>query len=206
MSSSKRSNLLLMVAIAVFFVMVVFEIAYGDDHYDDDGDIVTSDVLVDVMGGNSRGYAVSGGDMDINDCLATESYLFGLYQRTKPNYLCMADKAQAKGELVRAAEFRCIYWGVRRAQGGKDECIKRLTYDNIPPAIKVLVGAVPDDRYVEQQEEIEYLREENASIVGQIEYITQQIQRAPTQIDAGAARRAKSRAAYEKALTEGTEQ
>jgi len=29
MSSSKNSNLLLMLAIAVFFAMVVFEIAYG---------------------------------------------------------------------------------------------------------------------------------------------------------------------------------
>lgn len=211
MSAPKPVSFLLILGIMLVIFLIVFDVHAQHEcqggHNCNDGEILDPQQQVK----RSVGIGVSGSDMDINDCLATESWIFGLYQRTKPNYLCMADKAQARGELTRAAEFRCIYWGVRRAQGGKDECIERLTYDN-PPALEVMVGQVPDtdedddDRYVQQQEEIEYLREESASLAGQLKQITRRLEQPPIQIDDGAERRAKSREAYEEALAKGSEQ
>ena len=174
------------------------------------GDVVT--VGVDVASNpsvsmDSRAYALSGGDMDINDCLATESYLFGLYQRTKPNYLCMADKAQARGELERAAEFRCIYWGVRRSQGGKEECIKRLTYDNpIIEAVEVSRSPMLEDDDEDEREYHESLEEQIARLE---EHLEQQIEQAPVPQtiyrDEGAERRAAAKAALKWAAEDGEE-
>lgn len=141
---------------------------------------------------NSRAYALSGGDMDINDCLATESYLFGLYQRVKPNYLCMAEVAQAKGEYDRAAEFRCAYWGVRRVQGGKKSCIERLRYDNpITPRPLPPVPSMTEDND-EGQREFEHMQMQIAELEQQLEErpIAQTVY-----IDTGAKRRAAAKAA-----------
>ncbi len=141
---------------------------------------------------SSRAYALSGGDMDINDCLATESYLFGLYQRVKPNYLCMAEVAQAKGEYERAAEFRCAYWGVRRVQGGKKQCIERLKYDNpiMLPTTSSTVSKVEDDD--EGQREFEQMQAQITELEYQIE---QRPEPQRIYIDAGTARRAAAKAA-----------
>lgn len=53
-------------------------------------------------------------------------------------------------------------------------------------------------RYAVQQEEIEYAREERASLIGQIDMLTQKIERVPAAQDDSAQRRANSRAELQK--------
>lgn len=183
----------------------------GGHNCNDDGSIIVETV---VPGSSSRGYALSGGDMDINDCLATHSILFGLWQGTHINPMCEAARMDRDGDYLGAAEMRCSTRKYRKVYGRGQACIDSVVRTAPVAATAVLVGQVPDTdedddaRYLEQQQENEYAREERASLIGQIDRLTQQIERAPAarpQIDSGAARRAKSREAYEKALAKGNE-
>jgi hypothetical protein len=141
-----------------------------------DVDVVTS------LGGNStRAYSVSGGDMDINDGLATDTYAFGLYQTTKPNRISLAEDAQRAGEIETAALLRCSYWTVRKAWGwigGKKKCINALMFQYEQEVVQT-----PDltDLYsqqarfeekedqnerqiIEQQAELDYVKAELARV------------------------------------------
>ena len=191
----------------VVLVLLIVPLVFADDddhpgqgggHHDGGGGVVDVGVSTELSSvtsfeSNNRAYGLSGGDMDINDCLATESYLFGLYQRTKPNYLCMAREAQALGEYDRAAELRCAYWGVRRNQGGKKSCIENMRFENLPLVVEIIQSPMIEDDD-EGQRELDYMQ-------AQIAELEQQIEQRPAPqrmyIDQGAERRAAAKAALQ---------
>lgn len=210
MTEPRRVSLIWIILLALVLVLIVFNVSYGSDHYDDSDDTVSTETIVK----GNRGISVSGSDMEINECVSSFSWLFGIVQEVRTNPLCVAKQLEAEGKYKAAAELRCSVRRVRTAYGSMEKCIDAVIFIPPPEPEPVPVNNDEvDERYVQQQEEIEYLREENASIVGQIEQITQQMERAPSgqqqaqqQIDSAAQRRAKSRAAYEEALAKGSEQ
>jgi len=211
-SESKRVSLWLILLVMLVIFFIVFDIHAQGAHDNcngqscNDGEIVVLESQVK----RSIGIGVSGGDMDINDCLATHAVLWGIWQGTHINAMCEAAKMDRDGNYQGAAEMRCSSHKYKKVYGKGQECIDAVIR-SAPPVLEVLVGQVPDTdedndaRYAEQQEEIEFAREERASLVGQIDRLTQRLEQPPTQIDYGAARRAKSREAYEEAL-KGSEQ
>jgi len=213
---------------------------HGHHHDDDDGGdtLVNVDVPVDVditgpdIGGDSvRSLVVVApplGDVDIAQCLGSTQFTFlvGGKQKLVLNWPCMAEFYLKQGRYDLAAQALCNQPEIIKEYMTEVAC--EIDHDFSPPETdgegegESNLGGLYNqaaqfnehyERAQQQQEEIEYLREENASIIGQIEYITQQIEQAPApqqqvqqQIDEGAERRAKSRAAYEKALAEGSEE
>lgn len=107
-----------------------------------------------VPGSSSRGYAVGGGDMEISDCLATHSILFGLWQGTHTNPYCEADKMDAQGKYLEAAKMRCSTKKYQKVYG--KDCIDAV----ILSAPEVLVGQVPTDRYDELLQRLEQYEDE----------------------------------------------
>ena len=99
-------------------------------------------------GGNTRAYSVGGGDMDIDDCLATHSILFGLWQGTHINKLCEADRLNRDGKYQAAAEMKCSIRSIRRIYG--ENCIKAVKI-SAPPPIELPV-IVEEDNWEEEEE------------------------------------------------------
>ena len=95
---------------------------------------------------------VSGADIDIRDCLASYSYVFGLVQRTRPNKLCLADKAQAAGKIEEAAKLRCSYYSVRRAFGGREACVTAMSLESVPEPVPQPAATDEDEEGDEQAE------------------------------------------------------
>lgn len=126
------------------------------------------EVVGQVAGDSTKVFSLSGSDMEINDCLATYSFLFGIWQNVKVNPLCEADKMDAQGNHQGAAEMRCSTHKYRKVYG--KDCVATVIY--VPPVMiepesKVsYVDEWEDDweeKYVAQQQEIEMVREEAAS-------------------------------------------
>ena len=88
------------------------------------------DAPTNVTGDKMRAISVSGADMEIGDCMTTESVLFGAWQFAKPNRMCLADKAQAAGRFQDAANLRCSYMSVRKTypRPRKENCVAALTF------------------------------------------------------------------------------
>jgi len=152
-------------------------------------------------------FGLGGGDMEINGCLATFSWLFGLRQDAKLNPDCEAAKEagrlDAEGHYLAAAKMRCSTKQYRKVFGKGQSCVDAIIY--VPPN-NPEPDPVPDDElidYVAQQEELEYVKEELAAIIQQVEQQQaapqqQQVQRqVQQQIDSDAKRRAKAREALE---------
>ncbi len=132
MSSSKNPNLLLMLAIAVFFVVVVFEIAYGDDpHHRDDAELIGGDQSVSVKGSKSLALVQSLGDVDLGraaDCVVTEQYGIIIWQRQNWKYdpWCIAKILDEQGKHYEAAQMRCSNKPTAKLYG--NNCIATLTF------------------------------------------------------------------------------
>jgi hypothetical protein len=89
------------------------------------------DVNTVVGGSTTKAFSVGGGDMDINQCLATHSVLFGLWQGTHLNKMCVADGLDINGKHEEAAEMRCSVRGFRKVYG--DDCVEETMFRPPPP-------------------------------------------------------------------------
>jgi len=137
----------------------------------------------------ARGYGLSGGDMDINDCLATHSILFGLWQGTHVNKLCEADRLNRDGRYQAAAEMKCSVRSVRKVYGAR--CVEAVKLSAPPPPLPPPVPSEEDDEEEWHDEQMQMQQEYDE----RIERIEARLNRpAPIVIDHGAERRAKSRA------------
>jgi len=154
---TEYATLLLMLAIALFATVMVFDIAYGDDdhkHHDDDGDTVVENVLTggdhtatnSISGGRSFGLGL--GDVDINDCLYSWSFIV---QGVRLNKWCASERMDVMGLHDSAAIMRCTIRSVKKLYKNKDQCIKAQTMTEVlhvePPAVEVKDDDEDDDRY-----------------------------------------------------------
>ena len=191
---------LMLVALAATRSEAQHECQGGHNCNDDAGVINAGSSVQNTIAGDSvRAFSLSGGDMDIDDCLATESFLFGIWQRTKPNYFCLADKAQAAGHIKEAARLRCGYMGVRRKFGGLDGCMEAMTFEN-----EVVESPEWDalyNRYAQYADDEEEERGQLEELEMKVVQLEQQIEQAPAPVyvnrgaDKDAQRRANSRKA-----------
>ena len=192
----KTTPLKKMAALYLFVSIVLMIVAYNT--VDASGDKITqsndmnNQTTGDVVGGKTLALGLSGADMDIRDCLATYSYLFGLVQRTRPNKLCVADQLQAVGKVYEAAQLRCSYFSIRRIYGGREECVSALIHENYVPIVEAPVVIYESD----DEDDMEY-----ELVQMELQHLKEQIQQAPPpQVviqDDGAERRAKARAVLE---------
>jgi len=167
------------------------------------GDEIIQKTNVEVVGGSynvagSRAYGLSGGDMDINDCLATHSVFFGLWQGTHVNKLCEADRLNRDGKYQAAAELKCSVRSIRKVYG-REKCVESVILIAPPPPPSPPVVVVEDDDDEEHWVEEQVWHDEQVQMQQdydeRIERLEARLNRpAPIVIDHGAERRAKSRA------------
>ena len=180
-----------------------------DDHHDDGGDIstdvsMTGGDLISGDTGDNKSLVIAApglGDVDIAQCLGSEAWtlLIGGKQKLVLNQVCMAEFYLKQGRYDLAAQALC----------NQAEILSEYSSEQACEAAHDLTPAIPDhdihtrsetfeEVYPQQQEEIEYAREERASLVGQIDQLVQQIhQRPQMDIQADKRRREKARAALE---------
>ena len=140
-------------------------------------------------------FAMSGGDMDINDGLASYSYLFGLIQGTSPNIVLYARQLTMQGKYKLAAETMCNgSWRLRKAVTGKwfrnkAACITALDFtDKPPPPLPTSnnKSSKPDDDdedyREEQQQVIAQLVAQVVQVQQQTVELEQQIEQQPAQV------------------------
>ena len=163
------------------------------------GDDIEQKTKVEVTGSTysgSRAYGLSGGDMDINDCLATHSVLFGLWQGTHVNKLCEADRLNRDGKYKAAAEMKCSVRAVRKVYG-RGRCVEAVMLIAPPPPPSPPVVSVEDDddeeHWIEEQEWHDEQVQRQQEDEDRIARIESRLNR-PAPEDKNAARRAASRA------------
>jgi hypothetical protein len=143
-----RISLIWLLLAALFAVAVVFDVAYGS------GTDIDQETSVVVAGDSSRAFGLSGGDMDINDCLATHSVLFGFWQGTHVNKLCEAERLNREGRYQSAAEMKCSVRGIRRVYG--DDCIDSVILTAPSEVVEVHLEDEEDWREEQAQMQIDY--------------------------------------------------
>ena len=138
----------------------------GGHNCNEDGEII-------AVGDSTKVYSLGGSDMEFNDCLATHSVLFGLWQSTHTNPYCEADKMDARGDHQGAAEMRCSTRKYRKVYG--KDCVDAVIY--VPETEVSYVDEWADDwedMYTAQQQEIEMVQEELASMKARKPVIVEQ--------------------------------
>jgi len=187
------------------------------------GDLIGGDTNVSTGGNRALAISNSLGDVDFTGicqgssqfgtpvfskqrihrdevCLGFAFLKIGAYDLAQMHF-CMDKETLAQYATVKACENEHDFKpATKEGRGGFDSDDRNAQFEEHYELAQ------------QQEHEIEYLKEEQASLVGRIDYLTERIERAPApqqqiqQIDTGAERRANSRAAYEKALAEGTEE
>jgi len=221
-------NFLIMVALVLMTITIaVVARAQGDHHCqgnacnDGGGDTIvnTDSVLETIVKTDSLGiglaFSYGMGDVDINEgrnCMGSEqkaNIIWGS-QAMALNPWCASLFYELNDRHDFAAKMRCDIDEILNKYTSLEECWKDQELAPIIVDHDVHLRSEEfEAAHAQQEEEIVYLKEEQASLVGRIDYLTERIERAPQQqvqqIDYGAERRAKSREAYQKALAEGTE-
>ncbi len=132
---SKPKNLLLTLAIVLYVNAVVVEFDYSDDHkYRDDDDVTNvltggdnSNVATNSISGG-RSYGLGLGDVDINDCLYSWSFIV---QGVRLNKWCASERMDAMGLHDSAALMRCTIRSVNKLYKNKDQCIQSQTVTQV---------------------------------------------------------------------------
>jgi len=217
-SEPKRVNLIWWI-IAAFLLTVFFIIKQTEasERYDikqktDVSTDVSQSIGDTVIGGDSsRSYGVGMGsfDVDINQCLASKSWGLLVYQRQDivENPWCMADSLDARGRHDAAAEIRCNTKTLQQVYPVRSDCIAAVKVNAEiveTPELALLYSRAAqydadeeerDELIVAQQQEIEYVKEELASIKQKPPRIIYQTDPALlTRLEAEEARRTRAKA------------
>ena len=166
-------------------------VAASDSDDDDDLIVAGDNILSNTTKG---GFAVSGADMAIDDCLATFSWLFGLRQDAKINLDCEAmreaQRLDAEGQHGQAAEMRCSTKLYRKRLGRGQKCIDKVILNNPKPPEFVSIEL--DERFLAQQIELDSMRGELALTRGELAAVVELVEQ-QRQVVTRAATRAASR-------------
>lgn len=196
MNDSKFWSTVKMIAIGllIVFLIMVMSPGWSDEHNSDsdsdDDDVMNPDsfvtdvdVMTDVVIGGDDVLAVSVGSLGaaaMNNCLATTQLaVFVLFKKqgVKLDNWCVAKDMDRAGKYEDAAALRCTYSHYRKLYG--DGCTDTMNFGKQKTELE---PRLDDERYVQQQQEIEYLREDNASIVGRLEALTKQLEQRPATV------------------------
>lgn len=204
MSEPKRVPLIIIVLIALAAVLLVMDVAYGDDddrghgHGHDDGDSSAVDASSIVTGDSSWGIGAGGpGDVEINNCWGSTQWggLTIFRQKLVTLETCLGFRFLALKKYELAAMHFCNDKPTLKEFANEAECEAEHDFTPPDPLDSPNLGGLYDqatqfnehyDLAQQQQEEIEYLKEENASFVGRLDqltaYIEQEPARAPTSV------------------------
>jgi len=163
---------------------VIVEVSTGDLN---SGDLVTGDNKTITV------VAPGLGDVDIAQCLGSTqwSLLVGGKQKLVLNQVCMAEFYLKQGRYELAAQALCNQPEILEEYVTEQAC--EDDHDFGPVVEPTMLGDLYDrnaqfDEHYElaqqQEEEIEFLQEEQASLSGRIEQLTMQIEQAPTRTQA----------------------
>lgn len=165
--------------IVVILIMVIAVAWVATADAGGDVDVLQSNDMNTVKGDigyHNKNISVSGSGMEIRDCIATHSILFGLWQGTHVNKSCEAERLNRDGLYQAAAEMKCSIRGVRGAYP-KGKCIEMVKL-SAPPA--------PLPPVVEDDDDEEEWREEQMAMqidyTAQIEELKQTIAQAPAPV------------------------
>ena len=179
---SKYVSVIVLVLLALLFVTMVAAPTWASDdrHTQTVDTVVSVDAPSNVsttIGGN-KAYAFSGGDMDIRDCLATYSVLFGLWQDTRINPMCVAEKLDAVGKYQEAAEMRCSTSRFKRVYGRGEACIAAVKLTAPPPAptpAALPIDDAGDDEDAIDLEEYERLQAQQEQLLGVVDALEREV-------------------------------
>jgi len=141
---------LLGVAIILFLAAPVWSTDYG---HDSDSTVTTSSVLNNSVRDSSRSFGLGAGDVDINDCYRSWSVI--LYQDSKVNKLCLADRQIAQGLYEAGARTRCSVRSVVKDYDNFDHCVRLNTV-----VIYVAPAPAPEANFEEEEAEEEWREEQ----------------------------------------------
>ena len=182
------------------------------------GDLTGGDLIGgDISTGGNKSIALAApglGDVDIAQCLGSEAWtlLVGGKQKLVLNQVCMAEFYLKQGRYDLAAQSLCNQAEILKEYATETACEDAHDFTPLIPDHDVDTRSDDFDMvYAAQEEEIEHLQQEQTSLVGRLDDLTELLSAPRTypepvavqQIDKGAERRAKSRAAYKHALAEG---
>jgi len=126
-----------MLAVAIFAVAVVFEIAYGSgDDIEIENELISGENIATNAGSRSYGVSQALGDVDINDCLASTQWgipVIFAKQGVEENPWCMANSLDAMGAYEAAAKVRCTTETIRAIYPDPSECEKAVKFQKKPP-------------------------------------------------------------------------
>ena len=213
-------RILLVLAIAISIVLVAgWRLVFAQSDHECQGGHNCNDdpVIVSTASGgdNLRSYALGSGgpgDVDISGCLGSTQwgFLTAFKQKLVRDETCVGFRFLMLEKYELAAMHFCNDKATLKEFESEKAC--EFAHDFTPPDTDGVAQGVNrsfDENYEltqEQEEEIEYLQEENASIVGRLDALAEYIEQAPVQPqdDAAAFRRSRAKEAYQKAL-EGNE-
>jgi len=158
------------------------------------GDIVTGGVDNQISTGGNKSYVVVPpglGDVDIAQCLGSQAWtlLIGGKQTLVLNQVCMAEFYLTQGRYDLAAQALCNQPEILAEYTTEIAC--EIDHDFTPAIVEGEDEYDHDihsrsnefaEAYAMQEEEIEYLQEENASIVGRLDDLTALLEQAPAPV------------------------
>jgi len=187
MKTKTRDYIILLIMLVVVAVIATRADASGDRITQSNDN--NSQTTGDVSTGSGRSIAIGNvlGDVDIAQCLGSTQWntpIFGK-QKLVLNQVCMAEFYLKASKYALAAMALCNVPEILDEFSDEDACELAHDFTPIVPDHDVHIRSEEfEEAYIlsqEQEEEIDYLQEEQASLVGRIEQLTAYIERVPAQ-------------------------
>jgi hypothetical protein len=150
MTEPPRISIWFLSAIALFMLVVIFNVTLADDGHGHNHDSTDTDVSSVVTNSDSsRAYGLGFGNADIAQCY--RSYQILIWQDSKINPICLADSYDAKGLHKMAAIIRCDIGTIRKHFTSDKLCLNANTMqinDPLPPVadLKADLSATENER------------------------------------------------------------
>lgn len=162
MIEPRRTNLWMLIAIAIVVCTIVFDVHADDGHGHDHGgeDILTggdntATNSASIAGSRSYGFGYGMGDVDLNQCMGSTQWgtILGGKQKLILNKWCAAESYDARGLHVMASLLRCDIEDIRKHFATDQGCIDANTMKSIDKDLSISIN----------QEEIDDIHEEDIS-------------------------------------------
>lgn len=192
-------------ALIILASISLINVAYAQgDHKCQGNSCNNNDTPVSAVVNSGRSIGIGGADYDIGRG-SCKFHVGGLtFAIARTDEFCEGMEMIRAGMVDAGILHLCKQSKVGKNYVDLEDCqanvyIRPDTNNVVPIELPDLQADEDNFRYAEQQVEIEYAREEHASLIGQIDYLTHQIEQVPS-INKEAERRARARAARDKVL------